>query len=360
MAVQRFPGLTRRKFLSNSAALSVGAFAGVGLTGCGEDASSRTAGGNGASKSVTCVLDVAPYGKHAPFYVAREQGMWADRGLDVDLQSAKGSGDAVTKVGSGAGHFALADTSAAMLARGNQGLQTKVVCMYHYKNLMSVLTLEGNGISEPADLEGKKMHVLPGEGTFLMLPALAEANDFDADNVETVVGEVTGLIQAVVSGQVDGALTYYTFYPSLEAAADKAGKTPNALLYAEYGVDVYNNGIVVADEFAKSDPDTVRAFCEGLVDAVVETVRDPDAATELFVKSVPGTDPKIARAQLDVAIDHLNVPEVKANGFGPMDTDKMKHTVELVNKYFTLDTPVTDPADIYSNEFVPAGKIPSL
>jgi NitT/TauT family transport system substrate-binding protein len=333
----------------------------VGLAACGDDSDSGAAGSGGeGSEDVTLVLDVSPYGKHAPFYVALEKGYWADRGLNVEIQAAKGSGDAVTKVASGAGDFALADTSAVMLARGNQGLETREVCMYHYKNLMSVLTLEGNGIEKPADIVGKTLHTIPGEGTQIMLPALAAANGFDESQVKTVTGEITSLVQAVVSGQVDGALTYYTLFPALQAAAEGAGKTASAVLYADNGVDIYNNGIVVADDFAEENPDTVKAMCAGFVEGVLDSVEDPDGATEIFTEAVPGTDQEVARNQLQVAIEHIDVPEVREVGFGPMDPEKMQTTVDLVNKYFDLETPVEDPELVYTNEFVEEGEIPSL
>ena len=349
--------ISRRSLLTGAGGVGLGALLATGLTSCGTNDSAS--GGKG-TKNFTLILDVSPYGKHAPFYVALEKGYWSDRGLNIDIQAAKGSADAVTKVASKAGHFALADTSAVMLARGNSGLATREVCMYHYKNLMSIMSLEDNGIEAPEDIVGKTMHIIPGEGTYLMLPALAAANDFDESQVKTVTGEITSLVQAVISGQVDGALTYFTLFPALEAAAAAAGKKATYLLYADHGVDIYNNGIVVADEFADANPDTVKAFCAGFVEGVLDAVDDPEGATEIFVKAVPGTDRAVARAQLQVAIDHLNEPEVLDVGFGPMDEKKMQGTVDLVNEYFTLEEPITDPLLVYSNKFVEKGEIPQL
>jgi NitT/TauT family transport system substrate-binding protein len=351
----RTPNLTRRGFLTASGA-TVAAIGAAGmLSACG--GSSATAGGG---RKVTAVLDVTPYGKHVPFYVGLERGYWQDRDLDVNFQSGKGSGDAVSKVASGAGDFALADTSVVALARGNQNQPVMVTCMYHYKNLMSELTLEGNGITEPGDLVGTTQHVTAGEGTFALLPALAQANKFDDKQVLTTVGEFTQIVPALLSGQVDGALTYYTLFPALQQAAEEQGKTATGFLYADNGIDVYNNGIVVTESFAEKDPEVVKAFNDGFVESVRWTAENPDEATEIFVKAVAGTNAKTARAQLQVALDHLNVPEVQKNGFGPMSLDKMETTLELVNEYFELTKPVEDVNKIFSNEFVTAGKVPAL
>ena len=46
---------------------------------------------------------------HIAYWVALEKGYYKDRGLDVDMQYSKGSGDAVSKVDIGRADIALAD-----------------------------------------------------------------------------------------------------------------------------------------------------------------------------------------------------------------------------------------------------------
>lgn len=350
-------GLTRRQLLNG--ALAVGgaaAFTSV-AAGCGASGSSSGGGGGkGGGKPVTAILDVSPYGKHAPFYVALEKGYWSDGDLDVTLQSGKGSADAISKLGSGTGMFALGDTSTTLLARGNQGLPVLVSSMFHYKNLMSVITIEGTGVEKPVDLEGKNMHVAAGEGTLQLLPLFAEVNDFDDSKVKKTVGEFTQIVPSIIGGQVDGALTYYTVFPALEDAAKKAGKKATGMLYADNGVDIYNNGIIITEDTAEKEADAVKAFNDGFGKAVKDCVDDPDEATEIFMKQVPGLPKEVVRAQLQVALDHLMVPEVAKVGFGPMDDEKMKETVDLVNKYFDVKKPVS-AADVYTNDLVSKGLV---
>ena len=347
--------LDRRGFVSLVGSLGVGAFAASALSACGSDS---TATGGAKTRKYTTVLDVAPYGKHAPWYVALEKGYWKKRGLNIQIQSAQGSGDAVTKLAAGAGEFVFADTSALILAVGNKNLKAKLVSMYHYKNLMSAEYLESSGIKEPKDLMGTTQYVIPGEGSFLLLPALAQKNGFDASKVKTVTGTFPGTVPAVAGGKADGTLTYATVFPALEAAAKKSGDKSGMFLYADYGIDVYNNGIMVTDKFLADHPEDVKAYCDGFAEAVVYSVKNPEKAAEIFVKHVPGLDAGLAQAQLEVAIDHLMVPEVEEHGFGPMDPDKMTITLDLVNQYFDLKTPVTDINSIFSNAYVTKGQVP--
>lgn len=344
-------GIRRRDVLLGAAA------GGLGLTlgGCG---GADTAKKKNKTAHATLVLDVAPYGKHSPFYVAMDKGLWKKRGLNISIQSAKGSSDAVTKVGAGAGEFGFADTSAVIQGRANSGIEAKLVCMFHYRNLMSLQSLASTGIREPKDLEGKTIVTTAGDGGLVLLPALAKINGFDRKRVRITYAEHPSLARAVAGKKADGDIDYLTGYPSLEAAADKAREATAYFLYADYGLDVYNNGIFVTDKYLASSPDQVRAFTAGLVEAVLFTVAHPDGAVRIFQESVPGLSADIVKAQQQIAIDHLHVPEVEKNGFGPMSEKKMQYTLRLANKYFEVKKNITDVNDIYTNKYVPQGKVP--
>lgn len=347
-------GIGRRELLAGVGAVGLG----LGLAACGGKTS---AGGNGKSGSshVTLVLDVTPYGKHSPFYVAKKKGMWEKRGLKVSIQSGKGSADAFNKVASGSGQFAFADISTAILGKANKGIGSKMVCMYHYKNLMAEIGLADAGVQRPQDFAGKKLQTTPGNSALLLLPALGEINHFDAKSVKTPYGEFSSIVPNIMGGNVDGALTYLTTYPALESAAQKAGgKKTSYVLYADYGLDIYNNGIIVTDDYLEKAPDQVKAFTAGFVEAVLYTVAHPDEAARIFGEMVPGISPEVVKAQQQIAINHLHVPEVEKHGFGPMSEAKMTKTLKLTNQYFKLKTPVKDISTIYTNDYVQKQKVP--
>jgi hypothetical protein len=96
MEVLRMGGqdsISRRRFLGYAGALGVGLSANSLLAACG------TSSGPAAPLTpVTFLLDVAPYGKHALFYVPLQNGYWKEQGLDVSIHSAQGSLDCVNKV----------------------------------------------------------------------------------------------------------------------------------------------------------------------------------------------------------------------------------------------------------------------
>ncbi|MPZ62974.1 MAG: hypothetical protein GEU93_17140 [Propionibacteriales bacterium] len=352
----RARAIGRRELLMGSAAGGMT----LALTACSDGTEDTGSSGNKDLGEVTLVLDVPPYGKHSPFYVATKKDFWKKRGLKVSIQSAKGSSDAVTKIGAGAGEIGFADTSAVIQGRANNGIKAKLVCMFHYKNLMSVQALSSEGIRTPKDLVGKTIVTTAGDGGLVLLPALAEINGFDEKKVTITYADHPSLPGAVAGKKADGDIDYLTGYPSLQHAAKETGEKTTYFLYSDYGLDVYNNGIFVTDKYLKSSPDQVRAFTAGFVDGIVYTVAHPDEAVRIFRDAVPGISADIAKEQQQIAIDHLHVPEVEKNGFGPMSRKKMDYTLELANKYFEIKKPFSDVNEVYTNAYVPRGKVPQF
>jgi NitT/TauT family transport system substrate-binding protein len=301
---------------------------------------------------------VTPYGKHAFYYAGQDHGEFARAGFNVKFASAQGSGDCVRKVGAKAAEFGLADTGAVIVARA-EGAMVQQTLMTHYKNLMSVLSPKKNGIARPQDLEGKTIATTAGDASLVLLPAFARINNFDASKVNTLVTDFPSKLPAVQAGRADGSFDYYTSWPTWLATGRRVNEEMSYLLYADWGLDIYNNGIVVADETLRSDPAMVKEFLQAMTEAIAWCVQDPDAANALTLKYNPALDKDVARQELQVAIDHLMVDEVRRNGIGLMTEAKMRQTHQLVSDNFELKRPV-EFAEFWTNDFAPKGVIPKV
>ena len=305
-------------------------------------------------RKVTFLFDVSPYGKHALFYPALDNGYFKDAGLDVSFEAGKGSSDVAVKVAAGAAEFGFADAPTTMLARGT-GAKVKQVMMVHYKAMNNVLTLPTKAVRKPKDLEGMKLGATAGDAPRIALPALAKINNFDASKVEIITMESSAKPAMLMSKQVDGVLSLAAYTPVMAIAAKRMGQEIVEMLYSDFGLDIYSNGIIARDESLASDPDMVRGFVQAMVRSCVFAVQKPAEAHAMFMKHNEAANPEIARAQLDVAIRHLMVDEVLQNGVGPMSEKKMSFTLDIVRDYFGLKAPVA-LADTYTNAFVQAGQ----
>ncbi len=307
-------------------------------------------------RDVMLLLDVKPYGKHALYYAGMDHGDYKKAGFNVRFEGAQGSLDAATKVGAKVADFGLADTSALIVARSD-GAMIKELFMTHYKSLVTVISFKKAGIKEPKDLVGKTIAGTVGDTGRVLAPALAKINNFDASKITYLTIEHPQKPATLAADKADAAFDYYTSMPSYEAAGKQVNQEPTALLYADWGLDIYNNGIIAHDDTLKSDPQMVKDFLGALGNGIVWAVENPDAATDIMLKYNPALSKDVAREQLQIHIDFMMVPEVKQHGIGPMETEKMQKTLDITQANFDLKRKVSLD-EIWSNNYTPKGLLP--
>src|SRR5437899_4832507 len=125
-----------------------------------------------SSQKVTFALNWFAVGDHAAYWVALDKGYYKTRGLDVELQNSKGSGDSIAKVDTGRADIGLAD-SAVVIAAVGRGAKAKVVGMVFDKTPMNTWSWKDAPITRPKDLEGKTVGAPPGDGQRQVFPAFA-------------------------------------------------------------------------------------------------------------------------------------------------------------------------------------------
>jgi NitT/TauT family transport system substrate-binding protein len=305
-----------------------------------------------AATSTSFLLDVLPNPKHALFYPAVARGYFQKAALDVHIESGKGSADVVQKIASGAFTFGFADASALILGR-SRGLPVKLVAMVHYKPLMTIITRKEARVEKPADLAGKKIASTSGDAVRAVFPAIARLNQSDPPKVEFVTVDQAAKSALLIAGQVDGVCDYVSAFPVYEAAAAKNGIQLNRLLFADFGLDIYSNGIIAEDASIQKNPALVRDFTSSILESLRYAVDNRDESVAIFRQFYPQYDSQITHEGLDIAVRHLMVPEVQEKGLGRMSDGKMASTIETTRATFGLQNAVA-PGDVYTNAFCEA------
>jgi NitT/TauT family transport system substrate-binding protein len=304
-----------------------------------------------ARKQVKFLLDVLPNPKHALFYPAAKQGFFAEQGLEVAIESGKGSADVIQNVAGGGAAFGFADASAVVLSRARD-LPVTLVAMVHYKTLMSIITRAESGVSRPADLVGKKIASTSGDAVRTVLPALAKLNGFDAEKVNFITVAQPAKASMMLAGQVDGVCDYLSALPVYREAAKAANVELNALEYGNFGLDIYSNGIVVRDDLLKSDPALVKAFVRAIVQGLEFAAAQRAETVKIFREFQPQYSEAVSREGLDIAADHLMVPEVYSAGIGAMSAEKMDRTIRTTVEAYGLGTS-PKASEVYTNDMLP-------
>jgi len=322
-----------------------GAIAAAALSASGRTAFAQS------RKPVKFLFDVLPNPKHALFYPAVKQGFFSEQGLDVTIESSKGSADVIQNVASGGAAFGFADASAVVLSR-TRDLPVTLVAMVHYKTLMSIITRVTSGVSRPADLVGKKIASTSGDAVRTVLPAFARLNGFDGEKVHFITVNQPAKASMLLAGQVDGVCDYVSALPVYREAAKAANLELSAIEYANYGLDIYSNGIVVHDDTLRSDPGLVKAFVRAIVQGLEFATAQRAETIKIFREFQPQYSEAVTREGLDIAADHLLVPEVYAGGIGSMSADKMERTIKTTVEAYGLTNPPA-VSTVYTNAMLP-------
>ncbi len=308
-------------------------------------------GSASAADKVKFALDWIPYGKHAMFYASIDMGFWKDAGLDVALTRGFGSGDTVKRVASGTEDFGFASVGNMIAARA-RGADLRLVGMIHDKTLETVATLKGNKIAKPSDLEGKKIGSPEANASRVIFPAFANINKFDHKKVTWVNMTVPATVPSLLAGRVDAILIFYTEKPTVDKASGKVGKEPYYMLYANYGMATYGNGILVSEKTLKAKPELVKRFLAATYKGIAWSVENPQKAVDIFIKHNPAISPDLARAHFDIAVDSLLSANAMKAGIGHMTRDRMVFTNDLITTHMKLPKK-TAVEDVYSNDFLP-------
>lgn len=308
-------------------------------------------GGASAQDKVRFALDWIPYGKHAMFYASIDKGFWKEAGLDVAMTRGFGSGDTVKRVASGTEDFGFASVG-NMIAAKSRGADLKMVGMIHDKTLETVATLVGNGISKPSDLEGKRIGSPEANASRVIFPAFANINKFDHEKVTWVNMTVPATTPSLMAGRVDAILIFYTEKPTVDKASSTVGKKPLYMLYADYGMATYGNGLMVSGKTLKERPELVKRFLAATYKGIAWSVENPQEAVDIFLRHNPAISPDLARAHFDIAVDSLLSAGALEDGIGHMRKGRMVFTNDLITEHMKLPGK-TAVEDVYTNEFLP-------
>jgi NitT/TauT family transport system substrate-binding protein len=287
--------------------------------------------------------------------VAIDKGYFKAEGLDVTIDSAGGSLEPINRVASGTYDMGFGDINSLIKFRdANPGTPIKAVFMVYNKPAFSIVGRKSRGVSSPKDLEGKKLGAPPPDGAYAQWPIFVQANGIDASKVTIVSVGFPVREPMLASGEVD-AITGFSFssYINLKDRGVPANDI-TVLLMADYGVNLYGNTIMVNPKFAAEKPEAVKGFIRAFIKGLNETVKNPTASVESVLKRNDVAKKEIELERLRMALkDNILTPEVKANGFGGVETDRLDKSIEQIGLTYDFKNGKPKAADIFDASFLP-------
>jgi len=305
-------------------------------------AHAQTASGN--LKDITVLANYTFHGRHAPFFVAQDQGYLKDAGFNADIQPATGSGFVISAVESGKADYGLADASTAVQAIA-KGAKVK-----GFQVFMDVVT---NGIvalkpyPTPESILGKSLATSPTDSSRTIIPIVLKGKGLDPSKMNWVAASPAAYFTLLLSGQVEIiSATIDGDMPPLIDIAKKDGKEVYFSSFGEWGYDVLGFVFIAKASALDKDPESAKRFSAAMKKAVEFSIKNPEEAARIMVKHNPTLKYDITLAQWKQSIKAITTPYMQAHGYGVATPDRVQRTIDLVKDAFKLDINLK-PEDVW-------------
>lgn len=288
------------------------------------------------NKALKFQLDWRFEGPSALFLQPVAKGYFKDVGLDVTVDAGSGSGATVTRVASGTYDLGFADMAALMEFHANNpdAPNKPVAVMMVYNNTpAAVLALKKSGIKTPADLSGKKLGAPVFDAGRKAFPIFEKANN--VTNVAWTAMDPPLRETMLVRGDVD-AITGFSFTSLLNLEA-RGIKTDDVVVmpFADFGVKMYGNAIIVNPKLLKENPAAVKAFLTAFAKGAKEVMADPAASIALVKERDGIINVALETRRLQLAIDSVVAsPDARKEGFGRINDGRMALMASQVSDAF--------------------------
>jgi len=296
-------------------------------------------------------LGYVPNVQFAQFYLAQQNGYYADAGLDVEFQN-KIDPDLITLVGAGTIDIGIGDGTSVIPAASN-AIPIQYVATIYGKFPNIVFAKAASGITKAADLKGKKIGTPGRYGSgWIMLQALLASANLTTDDVQIVEYPDFTQEAAVEQGAVDAATGFANNEPVvLELHGGKA-----SVLTIDAITPLPGPGLVASKATLDAKHDAIAAFIAATLQAMVEIQAKPSLGVDAAIKAVPelATARDTQTAVLAATIATWSGPIQAAHRLGAIDREGWTKSIAFLGTLGLVKNPViTD--QIVREDLLPAG-----
>ncbi len=309
-----------------------------------------------AQEKVPFALDWKFEGPAAPYFLAIDNGYFAEEGLDVTIEAGAGSVQTIPKIATGAFPLGFGDINSMIrFLDQNPGAPVTAVMMIYDKPPFAVVGRRSLGVEAPKDLEGRKLGAPPPDGAWAQFPVFAAETGI---NTSAVTVEPVGFPTRepmLADGNVD-AITGFSFSSvvNLKRLGVPADDISNILM-ADHGLQLYGNAIIVNTDWAARNGDTVAAFLRAVAKGWVAAIADPAAGIDALMGRNPALDKALEEERFMIAVDQNVITDwVKANGMGGVDPARMDAAIVQLGQTYEFRNDPT-PTAYFTDAYLPEG-----
>ena len=293
------------------------------------------------------------YGEHAPFFVARDKGFYAQEGLEVEIQEGSGSTTVAQLVA--ASNSPVAYVDAATMMRGvTNGMPIKAVGVTLQQSPMAfIYRADAARPTKLSEIKGSRIALTAGDASLTIFTAFMGKVGMKLDDVQMItVANPQGKEQAVLNKQADALLGYFMDQgPRMQLQTGvKMGWTR---LYDLGGVTTLSSAVIANNNWLKDakNQDMMRRFLRASQRGWQHAFDNRAEAAEIFRKSAPVFTQEIALLEVEGTMSIIRTERTKGRAIAWSDIGDWRDTQDLLSKFAKL-TPQADLNTYFTNEYL--------
>jgi NitT/TauT family transport system substrate-binding protein len=270
-------------------------------------------------RQVTLLLGFQPDVQFAPFYLAQQNGLFTEAGLDVTIEH---SDDVIRLVADGQANVGVADATDVMIGR-TAGIPIKYVSTLYGHFPVALIGAPPTVPAEPSGLAGLRIGT-PGRfgSSWHALLALLDAGGLTEDDVTIREYPQFNQVEGLLNGDVDIITGFRTNEPlRLEAQGFDV-----ELMTVDDFAPLPGPGVVAGDELLAADLPLVTDFANAVLAAQEAIAADPQVGLDAAIAEIPAIaeDRETAQSVLEATIEAWDGPiaavqrQVWATGYDTM------------------------------------------
>lgn len=251
----------------------------------------------------------------ASWYMADDGGMFADKGVTVELLHGGPNTPAVAQVlAAGQADVGVASDELQLIQANKEGADFVILGAMYQKSPSGWCWLEATPIATAEDLVGKTLGLTTGDE--IRVDAIFKLNDLEPDYENFPMNYDP---QPLIDGDVDAITCYVTNQPIQLALQGVAAKSAP---FTDFGLKAYGDVLFASKAYIDANRDLLVAYFAGLIGGVQANVADPEAVVSLLTDKY-GKDAEIdveyTKAGNPAYIALLESDYTKANGLLMID-----------------------------------------
>ncbi len=203
-----------------------------------------------------------PQAEHGGFFQAKAAGIWARKGVDVDLSIGGPQVNTAQLLATGVLDFAMISNSFIPLNFAKEGIPMIAVAAVFQKDPQALIVHEESGITDLTQIKGKRV-LISTDARSSYWPFLKSKYGYVDDmarpytyNIAPFLADKSSIQQVYISNE--------------PYAATQAGARIKTFVLADYGYQSYSHVIMTARKMVDERPDVVQKVVEGFIEGWYE------------------------------------------------------------------------------------------